>query len=46
MGVFGVFSFALLIFMTAFEVLVAFLQAYIFTMLTAVYIDGAMHPDH
>jgi F-type H+-transporting ATPase subunit a len=45
-GVFSLFSFALLIFMTAFEILVAFLQAYIFTMLTAVYIDGAMHPEH
>jgi F-type H+-transporting ATPase subunit a len=43
---FGIFSFALLVFMTAFEVLVAFLQAYIFTMLTAVYISGAMHPEH
>ncbi|GIU96309.1 MAG: ATP synthase subunit a [Actinomycetota bacterium] len=43
---FGVFSFALLVFMTGFEVLVAFLQAYIFTMLTAVYIAGAMHPEH
>mgnify|MGYP006204436011 CR=1 FL=1 len=28
------------------EVLVAFLQAYIFTILTAVYIGGAMHPEH
>ena len=45
-AVFGVFSFALQIFMTAFEVLVAFLQAYIFTMLTAVYISGATHPEH
>jgi F-type H+-transporting ATPase subunit a len=45
-GVFGAFSFALQIFMTAFEVLVAFLQAYIFTMLTAVYISGAIHPEH
>jgi F-type H+-transporting ATPase subunit a len=45
-AVFGVFSFALQIFMTAFEVLVAFLQAYIFTMLTAVYISGAIHPEH
>jgi F-type H+-transporting ATPase subunit a len=45
-GAFGIFSFALLIFMTAFEVLVAFLQAYIFTMLTAVYISGAIHPEH
>jgi len=45
-AVFGIFSFALQIFMTAFEVLVAFLQAYIFTMLTAVYISGATHPEH
>jgi F-type H+-transporting ATPase subunit a len=43
---FGIFSFALLVFMTAFEVLVQFLQAYIFTMLAAVYISGAMHPEH
>jgi len=27
-------------------VLVAFLQAYIFTILTAVYIGGALHPEH
>jgi F0F1-type ATP synthase membrane subunit a len=25
---------------------VAFLQAYIFTILTAVYIGGAAHPEH
>jgi len=31
---------------TAFEILVAVLQAYIFTILTAVYIGGAMHPEH
>jgi F-type H+-transporting ATPase subunit a len=36
----------MLLFLTAFEVLVAFLQAYIFTILTAVYIGGAMHPEH
>jgi F-type H+-transporting ATPase subunit a len=35
-----------LVLLTAFEVMVAFLQAYIFTILTAVYIGGAMHPDH
>ena len=28
------------------EILVAFLQAYIFTILAAVYIGGALHPDH
>lgn len=37
---------AMLIFLTGFEVLVAVLQAYIFTILTAVYIGGAMHPEH
>jgi F-type H+-transporting ATPase subunit a len=31
---------------TAFELLVAVLQAFIFTILTAVYIGGAMHPEH
>ena len=31
---------------TLFEILVAVLQAYIFTLLTAVYISGALHPEH
>ena len=39
-------SFAVLVFLTAFEVLVAFLQAYIFTTLTAVYINMASHAEH
>ncbi len=38
--------FAMLILMTGFEILVSFLQAFIFTILTAVYIGGAMHPEH
>ena len=38
--------FALLVVLSAIEVLVAFLQAYIFTILAAVYIGGAMHPEH
>lgn len=42
----GVLPFAMLTFLTAFEVLVAFLQAYIFVILTAVYIGGAEHPEH
>jgi F-type H+-transporting ATPase subunit a len=37
---------AVLIAMTLFEVLVIFLQAYIFTILAAVYIGGAIHPEH
>jgi F-type H+-transporting ATPase subunit a len=39
-------SFALGTGITAFEVLVGVLQAYIFTILTAVYIAGAIHPEH
>jgi len=42
----GVLPFFMLVFLTAFEVLVVFLQAYIFTILTAVYIGGAAHPEH
>jgi len=42
----GVLPFAVLLFLTGFEVLVAFLQAYIFTTLTAVYINMASHAEH
>jgi F-type H+-transporting ATPase subunit a len=31
---------------TGFEVLVGFLQAYIFTLLTAVYIADSLHAEH
>lgn len=40
------FSFGLLVGLTAFELLVCFLQAYIFTILAAVYIGSSMHPEH
>ncbi len=40
------FSFAMLVAFTGFEFMVAFLQAYIFTLLTGVYIGGAIHPAH
>ena len=39
-------AFLMLLAMTLFELLVAFLQAYIFTVLAGVYIGGAMHPEH
>ena len=39
-------SFGLLVAMTGFEILVSFLQAFIFSVLTAVYIGGAIHPEH
>lgn len=38
--------FAALIALTAFELLVAVLQAFVFTILAAVYIGGSMHPEH
>ena len=40
------FSFALLVGLTGFEILVSFLQAFIFTILAAVYIGSSMHPEH
>ena len=38
--------FAMLPMMTGFEILVSVLQAFIFTILTAVYIGGSLHPAH
>ena len=43
---FGILPFFMLLFINSFEVLVAFLQAYIFVILAAVYIGGAAHPEH
>ena len=42
----GVLSFGLTIVMTFFELLVEFLQAFIFTMLAALYIAGAVADEH
>jgi F-type H+-transporting ATPase subunit a len=39
-------SFLLAVGMTAFEVLIQFLQAYIFTLLAAIYISGALEEAH
>lgn len=38
--------FAALVVFTGFEAFVSILQAFIFTILTAVYIGGALHPEH
>lgn len=46
-GILGaVASFAVSIALTAFEALIMALQAYIFTLLAAVYIGGALHAEH
>ncbi|WP_041838514.1 MULTISPECIES: F0F1 ATP synthase subunit A [Actinosynnema] len=42
----GFLSLVMGLMFTLFELMVQFLQAYIFTLLTAVYIDGALHAEH
>jgi F-type H+-transporting ATPase subunit a len=42
----AVLPFAMTIGLDALELLVAFLQAYVFTMLTCMYINDALHPGH
>ena len=47
LGWFGaLFPFAMTIALTALEFLVAVLQAYVFTILTCVYLNDAIHPSH
>jgi F-type H+-transporting ATPase subunit a len=38
--------FVMLVLLTAFEIMVSILQAYVFAILAAVYIGGAAHPEH
>ena len=45
-AVFALASFSLGVVLVAFEMFVAALQAYIFTILTAVYLAGAISPEH
>ncbi len=40
------FSFAMLVALTGFEIMVSFLQAFVFVLLAAVYIDSSLHPSH
>jgi F-type H+-transporting ATPase subunit a len=42
----AVLPFAMTIGLDALELLVAFLQAYVFAMLTCMYLNDALHPDH
>lgn len=42
----GVVSLAFMVFMTCLELLVAFLQAYVFTLLSAIYIGAAVEEHH
>jgi F-type H+-transporting ATPase subunit a len=42
----GVLPFGMIIALTALELLVAFLQAYVFAVLTCIYLNDAIHPGH
>ena len=42
----GVMPLALTVALTALELLVAFLQAYVFAILTCIYLNDALHPGH
>jgi F-type H+-transporting ATPase subunit a len=49
-GVLGIFGatlpFIMVVLLSALEVLVAFLQAYVFAILTCIYLNDAIHPGH
>jgi F-type H+-transporting ATPase subunit a len=45
-GIVGILPFAMVIGLTALEFLVAFLQAYVFAILTCIYLNDALHPAH
>ena len=42
----GILPFAMTLGLTALEFLVAFLQAYVFAILTCIYLSDALHPGH
>ena len=42
----GILPFTMAVGLTVLELLVAFLQAYVFTMLTCMYLNDALHPGH
>jgi F-type H+-transporting ATPase subunit a len=47
LGLFGaVLPFIMVVLLTALELLVAFLQAYVFAILTCIYLNDAIHPGH
>lgn len=42
----GVLGVVMTVVMTGFEIFIQFLQAFLFTLLAAMYIGGSLHPDH
>ena len=46
LGVFGIAPLAFIVALTGLEFMIAFLQAYVFTILTCIYLNDALHPAH
>jgi F-type H+-transporting ATPase subunit a len=46
LSIFGILPLAMMVAMTGLEVLVACVQAYIFAILTCIYLNDALHPGH
>jgi F-type H+-transporting ATPase subunit a len=47
LGIFGAtLPFVMTLMLTALELLVAVLQAYVFAILTCIYLNDALHPGH
>ncbi len=46
LSVFGILPLAMMVAVTGLEVLVAVVQAYIFAILTCIYLKDALHPSH
>ena len=46
MGIFGILPFALIVALTGLEIAIALLQAYVFTILTCLYLNDAIHLEH
>ncbi len=42
----GILPFGMIVILMALETLVAFLQAYVFAILTCIYLNDAIHPGH
>jgi F-type H+-transporting ATPase subunit a len=45
-GALAVLPLGMVVALTALELLVAFLQAYVFTILTCIYLNDTLHPGH
>lgn len=46
LGIFGILPMAMMVAITGLELLVACVQAYIFAILTCIYLNDALHPSH